>query len=430
MGGSEKYLSDPRWQWIAVDGAWFLAGGLLVINHLRERLPSGARILAGACLLALLARAVWAYFDGYQTASGSCDALVLISGIAAGQVFRFFKIRPDGSRSRRALLLIPSLFGVAAILALQAGRHVRGTYRYLDEPRWAWPWHDPNIFGLFMATAVICGIGWLAIPLGNYRRERRAGEGRGRNVSLLLLMAVGLLVCARALLHSYSRGAWLSLAAGLGSLGWEYRWWSRGCAWCRRLPRRVAIPSALAFCGATLLIAGAAVWRPARTEAPVLTRVASMGSADDLSIANRLVAWERGVQIIGDHYLYGVGWNQLRNVYDRFYRPSHVRSPNAIETNDYMGLGGALGVPGLLAFLGFVWLKMDVPGCSATRAHGEPPAPEREAVNAGAATGRAAALALLVGFWFNGALFVFPLGGLFWILLECCDDGRAPEAKS
>ena len=147
-------------------------------------------------------------------------------------------------------------------------------------------------------------------------------------------------------------------------------------------------------------------------------RATSVANANDFSWRKRVAAYEGALQMMADKPLLGFGWNQPQRVYDQFYRTPKVDEGAAIQLNDYFTLGTTLGIPALACFVAFI-------GLSLTRNT------EHETRNTQTAAlrpltsdlwlpsvCRAAAIVLLVGFWFDGGLFKLATGAAFWILLE------------
>ena len=204
-------------------------------------------------------------------------------------------------------------------------------------------------------------------------------------------------------------------------------------------------------------------WLPAR-------RAVSVGNVNDFSWRNRVAAWEGALQMMADKPWFGFGWNQPERVYDSFYRPARLTEGAAIQMNDYFMLGSTLGVPALLCFLMYIGLslkgslkskvqspKSEVQSSGAEVQSPKPKvqSPESEGGSSyssiqspvgaaqeaeggrpgtqlvreptldfrlwtldSAAVCRAAAVVLLIGFWFDGGLFKLATAAPFWILLE------------
>ena len=183
-------------------------------------------------------------------------------------------------------------------------------------------------------------------------------------------------------------------------------------------------------------------WLPAR-------RVFSATNVNDFSWRNRVVAWEGALQMVADKPWFGFGWNQPERMYNYYYRPAKVEEAAAIQMNDYLTLGASVGLPALSCFAIYLWLtifagrarhfrRRPAMAGQAVRAAREQPdggaqgtdAPYRHPASILdlqssawlAATCRAGAIVLAIGFWFDGGLFKVATASTFWILLEL---GRA-----
>lgn len=123
--------------------------------------------------------------------------------------------------------------------------------------------------------------------------------------------------------------------------------------------------------------------------------------------------------MLADKPWFGFGWNQPERVYGRYYRAAKVDEGMAIQLNDYFTLGTTLGLPALLCFATHIGLSLTGRPSSVLR---DPPgaAEYRLLVTEywAKAICHAGAVVLLVGFWFDGALFKLATGATFWILLE------------
>jgi O-antigen ligase len=159
-------------------------------------------------------------------------------------------------------------------------------------------------------------------------------------------------------------------------------------------------------------------WHPAR-------RALSAVNAVDFSWRNRIAAWEGDLQITAEHPWFGTGWNQPEPLYEHYYLPPRLTESAAIQMNDYLMLGTTLGIPALFCFGMYVWLSLTTnSGARIQKPESALPpsifhSPSSILL---AATCRAGAIVLLVGFWFDGGLFKLATASTFWILLEL---GRA-----
>ena len=97
-------------------------------------------------------------------------------------------------------------------------------------------------------------------------------------------------------------------------------------------------------------------------------------------------------------YPFGVGWSRSVNVYALHYS-APKNGEAAIMTNDYLMLGTQLGLPSLLCFIAYIYLKFRPMGADSLQI-----------------ACRAGAFVLLVAFWFDGGLFDLPTSIVFWIM--------------
>ncbi len=265
-------------------------------------------------------------------------------------------------------------------------------------------------------------------------------------VVIMFLFAAGLM--ARGLLHSYSRGAWLATFCGIAYLLWQcvnresilFRS-SRGneapfvdpstldpqhsTATLNWFHRNVLSLAAIVFCVGILLF-----WHFRQTEWHPARRAFSAVNTVDFSWRNRLPAWEGALQITVEHPWFGTDWNQPMPLYEHYYLSPKLTESAAIAMNDYLMLGAILGIPALFCFGMYLWLSlMRNVECGVRNGNQKPEAGIQESALPPsilhppfsillAATCRAGAIVLLVGFWFDGGLFKLATASTFWILLE------------
>jgi hypothetical protein len=247
------------------------------------------------------------------------------------------------------------------------------------------------------------------------------------------------LMC-RGLLFSYSRGAWVATVCGLGYLGCQG--FKPRASGARLWIRSNALALALIVCSVAVL----ALWELRQTEWRPARRALSVANVNDFSWRNRLAAWEGTLQMMTDRPWFGFGWNQPEPMYHHYYRPVKVSESMAVQMNDFLVLGATLGLPALFCFAAFLWLSLTCSG-RGLPSPGEPrPGPCKRGSPSGEdcrsavadfgypafeflpAACRAGAVALLVGFWFDGGLFKLALAAPFWVLIElgqtaCPEDG-------
>jgi O-antigen ligase len=270
---------------------------------------------------------------------------------------------------------------------------------------------------------------------------------------VFFLAAAG--VMGVGLVRSYSRGAWVGAAAGLGllvvqgsRLKGEHRTLNiehptsngnkeetgvpragteGGAAGWAALGLRRWLRSRLALGVVVVSLGVLAFWGFRQAERAVARRAYSAANVNDFSWRKRLAAYEGALQMVADKPCFGFGWNQPEQVYDRYYRAAKVDESMAIQLNDYLILGTTLGVPALLCFGAYVGLGLtrrpssvlcDAPG---TIDYGPLTADHWLRT-----TCRAGAIVLLVGFWFDGGLFKLATGAIFWVLLELGREKSEP----
>lgn len=177
----------------------------------------------------------------------------------------------------------------------------------------ALPWHASNPAGGTLAVALVIATGLLS---------RR----RPRTRSLLL---VGLPVIVAGLVATWSRGAWLSAAAGLLT--------QRVVG--GRLDRRLAL-------AAVVLAAG--LWVIVPTRWPELwTEMQSLASLE--ANRNRIVIWTTVPRMIADHPVVGTGLGTFFVAYPRYRPPDAPDLEPPFAHNLFLNSAVETGVVGLLA---------------------------------------------------------------------------------
>ena len=216
------------------------------------------------------------------------------------------------------------------------------------------------------------------------------------------VLFIAALMMGTGLIFSYSRGAWVAAAVGLLYLAKVYgkfKW---------RSPKVFLLS---AFCFLLLIFGVWFFWNTPQTAPWYFQRLdLSRGS-----VQHRLAAWKAGFEIMRDHP-FGIGWQKtidVIDVYQKNYSPPEGGAP-AITTNDYLMLGTQLGFPGLLCFVAYVALAMKG---ESRKQKAEIPSLVTRHLSLRMVC-RAAALAMLVAFWFDGGLFKLATASVFWILLD------------
>lgn len=286
-------------------------------------------------------------------------------------------------------------------------------FEYRDSSRWMGPMFTSNDFGTLMCCAVLLALGNL-LELRSQRRRNDANSpassGYRRVVECGNLLLLGWLIIA--LLGSFCRGAWVAaVIGGLYLASRSLRSSESDSNWLRSaLPlwRRNALPLGCLLISISVI----SFWTLRHSEHRIPRRIFSVANINDFSMINRLAAYEVTLNMIGDRPLTGFGWNRPRPTSASFYLPPRLESQMAIFTNDFLFLAATLGLPALLCLIGYVFLKLTPPR--------SPPSPigSRDGECWRGRSCRAAAIALLVVFWFDGCLFKLTVAVPFWILLE------------
>ena len=144
-------------------------------------------------------------------------------------------------------------------------------------------------------------------------------------------MLPGAAITMTALAFTYSRNAWLGLAAGTLGL----------VATARR-------PLAILAVLATLLAVGATIM-----PGPIADRVQSVVNLEDETLRDRVAMWRAGLSMIADHPLLGVGPGEVRAWYQHYRRPDAIRPSTGHLHNSPVHIAAERGLPALGVW---VWL--------------------------------------------------------------------------
>lgn len=174
---------------------------------------------------------------------------------------------------------------------------------------------NPNLLAGFLVTMIALAIG-LSLRL-------QAGD---QKLSMLVLA----LLLSGCLVLTYSRGAWVSLAAIIGAYGLLYE---------RRLLWLLLIVPAIALCFSD-----------------VSGRMISIFQATDTSSTLRVALWHSTLAMISDSPLSGIGWGVYWLVYPHY--DFFINDDSTVifhAHNLYLHLAAETGIPGLLAFVAFLY---------------------------------------------------------------------------
>lgn len=211
------------------------------------------------------------------------------------------------------------------------------TFQFQGRTRWQGWWATPNIAGSVLAVVAVLGAG----VAGWFGRRARAKQGQftvpQSKLSLFgSVFAAGVAgVCLFGLTLTYSRGAWVACAVGLGMLLVLMR------------GRRMVILALMAAWG--LMLVG------------MPEGLSRAGSAvrvqDDKSIKHRLHVWEGALQMMAEHPLRGAGAGQFGEVFPRLYQRAGHKESYSTAISDWFTWAAERGVivaglwTGLMAFL-------------------------------------------------------------------------------
>jgi O-antigen ligase len=330
-------------------------------------------------LIGLWLFVVAACFTGF-TLKIKIDCIVFLTGLTMGKLPLLLLLSKPAIKIPSVIFCF--LAGLIVLLAFGSWWHLDVAHKFYPGTRWTGLWDNPNDYGILMSIGVLLAVGLLA-----GENWRPAGGGW---LAIILLIAAGMM--AVGLFFSYSRGAWLGLMVGLLYLARIYgrlKWWNFFLA--------ILIPTAMIWHFWNVALDSSA-WQTKRMDF-------SRPSAQ-----HRIAAWKAGFEIMRDHP-FGVGWNKTVDVYQKNYSPPQ-NGAGAITTNDYLMLGTQLGIPALILFLTYVALCFKKNGPLPNQTVSPP------AGRTGGIACRAAVIAMLVEFWFDGGLFKLATVSIFWILLE------------
>lgn len=379
-------------------------------------------MLRTACLLIFCADAIAHFFAGPANPSGGTDPAVLLFGVVVGQALQFICLtRRDANEVLKLSEDILTAFFVLFTIAVFVQPGWWHGFQYHGQRRWQGIWWNPNTFGLLMGLGLVLALGRMLSP----KAEMLKAEGEHQTSHWRLWLRQGLFLAAAGvmgvgLVKSYSRGAWLGAALGLGYLAYQaiqlpgHRESTLIC-----FIRRNWSPVGVLVVSTVVL----GFWKYRDTENLPVRRVFSVANVNDFSWQNRLVAYEGALQMMAARPWLGFGWDQPKAVYENLYMPANLDDGRAIELNDYFTLGTTLGVPALLCFVMYVALGLARP----VAADHEPLSSDlgHRASDFQPAVCRAALIVLLVGFWLQRGLFWLSLTVPFWVLLELAGSAAA-----
>ena len=370
------------------------------------------------------------YAADYPSACSTSAFLTLVSGVALGQAVAVLRlVRCLRSPSARHLhqLMASAIVLCASVMAL-FHPYDGNTYSYHGQPRWMGLYTNPNSFGLVMGVGVVLAVAQVVRQLSFMNVSLSVSSKRIYRVRAWVpvgIYALSFVIMLRALLNSYSRGAWLATLCGvayLGSTGYTLARRSalltrcagsgikgsgEGAEACQsaglrrlQLCRVLAVEAVLLLC-CTLVVAFPNL---REAESPLARRVFSLANQNDPSLRNRASTCRGALCMMADRPYAGFGWNRVMNTYDQEYRPNSLPECGAIALNDYLVLAVALGIPTTVCVLWYAWCKF-VDGHRHLLRHSA-----SQELNWDMAYCRAAFLTLFIGFMPEAGIFQLALG--------------------
>jgi O-antigen ligase len=323
--------------------AW-LAREIAVRREVRLRMPAlTVSLLAFVWVAALSLTRALSWRDGLPEWLKWAEfaALYIVAAQLLGPRSRWFVVAAlfVGGLSQAALGAYQFLFRVGPEGFILPGTSFMRAFGTLEQP-------NPYA-GYLGYTAPLAASLALAAILAAWRQRS----------ARLLLLGVALSAVAAALaggiLMSWSRGAWLGLAAALVAVAGLRNW-------------RTAVATG-ALVGALALALG--VFGTAWLPAPIEGRVADLGAYfsvpdparteindENFSVLERLAHWDAGWRMFSDSPWLGVGIGNYGVSYARYPQP-HWYEPLGHAHNVFINFLGETGILGLTAFLAF-WLSV------------------------------------------------------------------------
>ncbi len=181
------------------------------------------------------------------------------------------------------------------------------------------PVGDPNDFGYLLATA---------LPLALYLI---AQDRRYRTLWVLATLPI-----VAALLATLSRGA---LVGMLALVVWA--------VWTRRVPIGGLLAAGAA--SMAILVLALAFWGPLIGE-----RVQAKGKVATANVQSREALWRGAIRMAGDRPLLGIGPGRFGDASPEYVIDEVIKLEEPVVHNSYLEVLAELGVPALIAFLGFL----------------------------------------------------------------------------
>ncbi len=235
--------------------------------------------------------------------------------------FTFRRLIRDSKMARRVLVYLMIAATVVLLLGFQEWMEKRGASS-IEKARLLGPQLQPNDFGAYMAYAAAP---FIALLLNNIGRPR-----------IIAFTVPYLIVTARILLATFSRGAYLGVALAGVVAGYV-----RG--------RMFLIGAAVA--GVLLVLAVPQVV-PESLQARMGQTSTDSGEQLDTSSQTRLILWDAAFKMTKQSPLFGYGFKTFPKLKGEFTDTPVHESDNH---NMYLYLSSQMGVPAAVLFLMILW---------------------------------------------------------------------------
>lgn len=295
-----------------------LIGVLAVAAWLIDSIRNGRPVRTVPHMLPLGILIVW-LVPSLTMAEDTQIGLVFASRYVMFVVLFFLVVQAVDGQYRRALILADCAVAAAAVAAAigLAG------FLWGGDIRAGSPVGEPNDFGFLLASTA---------PLSIWRRANWRGSWRWNPFTITSLLIIG------ATLATFSRGAGVALAVAAV--------WSVAT-------RRLALRHGLAAVAVVLSVAGIGFL----TRPDVVNQTVELKSAVAQSnIDVRFDAWGVATDQFASSPITGVGPGQSVVRYTDFAPPPSDGAAAYTTHNTYLNILAELGLPGLLAFLGYLAL--------------------------------------------------------------------------
>ncbi len=360
---------------------WITTASAIVTRAVwHERRPRWPGPFGGPAALLIVAAAVATVGAQVPTlALRELRVVVLEPALLLVFIVTLFRRRGDPTRLVWTLVATGVGAGAAALALGAAGQRLieaEGVVRLAGLSS------SPNHLALFLGRLLPLAIALVLLHTGRWPADTRAQRHRDNRLLLSWQLGAALLstgIIGAALLFSFSRGAWLASAAGVGVvlIGLlALRGGAAPGAWRRYVARQLGSAA-----GRRTFIAAVAVLALALIlgigVATRVERLSSIGNPLGGTIALRLQLWQAALRMGLDHPLFGVGPDGFLYAYPAYregvaWKEPFVSHPHNLVL-DYWLRGGIIGIAALgwlLAAWGRgVWLLMRKDGTA------RPPAP-------------------------------------------------------